>query len=297
MQTTGDGPNKDVVLRANESARVEKGKDADDLHLIVGGEVGDPPKFVRRLVNPPRLLDLLDIVAGGNGLENHRERGIDPVSGMEDTMFFTDYRESDRQFHPIGWHKPIDGVFMPDGRDGSVWINSAGQEFDAFPTTDGKVFGSIWSRAAHIGKVRKKITKSWAYSMVNDLQFMPEQRGLLVFYANAGITFDLDALRTMHPELIPSRFRAVVGLADGSHSNPDDFGQADLWVIVDGQLKFKREKLRVRDGVVSLDVKLEPSDRFLTLAATDGGNGIGLDCVVFGDPVLQTISTDNRKED
>ena len=67
-------------------------------------------------------------------------------------------------------------------------------------------------------------------------------------------------------------------------------GLADLWVFVDGRLKFKRTQLRPQDGVVKIDVELGQGDRFLTLVSTDGGNGISADWVVFGDPVVQMIS-------
>ena len=43
-----------------------------------------PRLFVRRLAQAPKALDLLDIVAGGNGTGHCRERGIDPTTGMED---------------------------------------------------------------------------------------------------------------------------------------------------------------------------------------------------------------------
>ncbi|NLF08616.1 MAG: hypothetical protein GX594_11660 [Pirellulaceae bacterium] len=298
VEVVNGGSKQDVVLHEGDAARVFSDKPAALKRLATDEAAGEMPSFVRRLAPPPtpKPIDLLDIVAGGNGLGNKRECGIDPSTGMEDSMFQIEYRENSRRFIPVAWNEIIDGVFMPDCRNGSVQIDSIGHKFGGFPETDGRQFGSIWSRAADVGQVREKITRSWVYSMVNGAQFMPERRGLLVFYANTGITFDLGALRKIHSNIWPARFQAVAGLADGEHSNPEDFGQVDLWVLVDGQLKFKREKLRVSDGVVKLDIELATSDHFLTLAVSDGGNGIGLDCVVFGDPVLEAASTENRKE-
>ena len=37
-------------------------------------------------------------------------------------------------------------------------------------------------------------------------------------------------------------------------------------------------------------VPLAENDRFLTLAATDGGNGIESDSIIFGDPRLELVS-------
>lgn len=110
-----------------------------------------------------------------------------------------------------------------------------------------------------------------------------------------------DAIRRMYRDVRPARFRAVAGLADGPYRNPNakerGFGLIDLWIFVDGQLKMKREQLRVSGGTVKVDLELGPSDRFLTLVATDGGNGIGWDCVVVGEPVLEMTETDKNDSD
>ena len=77
---------------------------------------------------------------------------------------------------------------------------------------------------------------------------------------------------------------------------------ADIWVLVDGQLKLSRTHLRPQDGAINVDVELGPKDRFLTLVSTDGGNSFQYDWVVFGDPVLEMVlaedpeATSNRKE-
>ena len=69
---------------------------------------------------------------------------------------------------------------------------------------------------------------------------------------------------------------------------------ADLWVFVDGRLKFHRERFRPRDGAFRVDVEIGPDERFLTLVSTDGGNGPVCDWLVIGDPVLQMTSTDRN---
>ena len=61
---------------------------------------------------------------------------------------------------------------------------------------------------------------------------------------------------------------------------------ADIWVFVDGRVKFQRQGLQQNDSPVCVDTKLGPGDRFLTLVATDGDRDTGYDWVVFGDPVL-----------
>ena len=74
---------------------------------------------------------------------------------------------------------------------------------------------------------------------------------------------------------------------------------AEIWVFVDGCLKL-RSALKPTpakwSGAVPIDIALKPTDRFLTLVTTDGGDGIDHDWVVFGDPVLQ-IGLEEERED
>ena len=69
----GAGGEGSVVLRANESARVEKDHKTGGSRIVTGRAVGAAPKFARRVYEPPKYLDLLDVVAGGNGLGHRRE--------------------------------------------------------------------------------------------------------------------------------------------------------------------------------------------------------------------------------
>jgi hypothetical protein len=94
-------------------------------------------------------------------------------------------------------------------------------------------------------------------------------------------------MRNLVPGAWPARFRAVAGMADAHKFDPNGLGLADLWIIVDGRLKQKQTQFRPQDGAIPLSVDLGPTDQFLTLATTDGGNGYFCDWVVFGDPVLE----------
>ena len=285
-----------IQLTAGESARVEKGKGHGDARLITGDTVGTPPRFVRRIHEPPKVLDLLDIVAGGNGSGHRRERGIDPTTGMQDPSFVGNDRGGDRRYWPIAWHKLIDGVFVPDGGAGAVKLDSAGHTY-ALPHTEGRVYGSIWARAADVSVGDNlKNSRFWIYGIGRGGQFMPEGRGLLALCADVGITFDLEAIHQTYPEVVPSRFRAVAGLGDARPLSPTADGMADLWVFVDGRLEFHRANLRPQDGAVNVDVKLGLADRFLTLVSTDSTADKSCDWVVFGDPVLH-MRPQNRKED
>ena len=143
---------------------------------------------------------------------------------------------------------------------------------------------------------RKVAPEYWIYAVTRAEQYMPEGRGLLAFHTNAGVTFDLEAMRQLHRRVRPARFRAVAGVADARSVVPSfENGFADVWVFVDGQLKWKRTGLRPEDGPVKINVELRAGDRFLTLVGTDRGQE-NAGWLVLGDPVLQMAAADEGKE-
>ena len=121
--------------------------------------------------------------------------------------------------------------------------------------------------------------------------FMPGRRGLLGLHANAGISFDLEAISRAHPGASVKGFRAVAGMLDAALEAPWANARADVWIFIDGRLVWQRRGLRPSDGGRAVNVPLQPQDRFLTLVSADGGDGIGRDWVVFGDPVLEATSS------
>jgi hypothetical protein len=289
MQSIGERGRQHVVLRERESARVEKSTVAGGSRLVSCQT--DPRNFVRRMVKTPKELDLLDMVAGGDGAGRRRERGIDPNTGLEDPVFALGQRDANHRYRAVGWIESIDGVFVVGGGPKAVQLDSAGHVFDGFPKTSGKTWGSIWPRAAEVDPSGRQT--GWIFDL--DRRFTPDGRGLLAFLPSVGITFDLEAMRRMYPEARPARFRAVAGLGDRPGFSPSPDGLVDLWVFVDGRLKLKRLGFCRRDGALRVDVELGPTDRFLTLAATDGGDGQEGDWLVLGDPVLEMVSSQPQK--
>ncbi|MBN1393432.1 MAG: NPCBM/NEW2 domain-containing protein [Pirellulales bacterium] len=289
-----------VQLAAGESALVKKTA-AETVRFT---RPATPPTFVRRIYEPPKLIDLLDIVAGGDGTGRRRERGIDPTTGKQDTYFLpTQYRFENR-YHLVQWNRLIDGVCIPDGRTEPVVLDSAGHTFAEFgELTEGLTIGPIWAREADVSTINQKRTRhAYIYTMGRGDEFMPEDRGLLGFHTNKGITFDLRAMREAHKGIRPSIFKAVIGLADASVAYADRFGKADVWIFVDGRLAWKH---RVHQGEkpVAAEVELGPDAQFLTILGTNAGDGSSGDWLVLGDPVLElaeteaAVSTDNGKQD
>ena len=259
-----------VVLRENESARVERIQGSGRPAIVMGYSAADPRAFARRMVRLPKVLDLLDIVADGNGLGKRREAGIDPTTGVyEGRMYRIGARVSGDITASIRTHCLMASSF-PLAAQEPVVLDSAGHTFDGFPRTDVNgpaTYGSIWARAAKVKPdYRKEDVPNhdyWIYAFGQGEEFMPERRGLLGMSASSGITFSLDAMRKTYHGARPARFRAVAGMASDRDVYPNVAGLADLWVFVDGQVKFKRTQFGPQDGAFSVNVEIGPTDHFL----------------------------------
>ena len=226
------------------------------------------------------MLDLADIVGGGSGDGSGEPgQGIDPRNGLRASWgmrmgFLSDVRVN--RYSPA--HHPwVDGVFIPEGGSReSVPVTSTGIHVSELPTTSGQAWDFIRN-----GPVNSQHSPELA-----GVWFGSEQHSLIGLHANAGITFDVAELRAVLGE--PSlEFSARVGYF--GHESPDAY--ADAWVFVDGQLKAVFRRLSRADGLKSVEAPLPPESRFLTLVSTDGGNGIGMDQIGFGDPVVRTATS------
>jgi hypothetical protein len=117
----------------------------------------------------------------------------------------------------------------------------------------------------------------------------------LFLHSNKGITFDLDAIRRANSRRTLLRFRAVAGnLETASASGSSNL--ADAWVLVDGKMRFRRCEINAFNGAFPVVIPLKAADRFLTLVATDAGDGIETDWIVFGDPRLEFVSGQPMRE-
>jgi hypothetical protein len=115
--------------------------------------------------------------------------------------------------------------------------------------------------------------------------------GLLFLHANKGITFDLDAIRRANPGCKMLRFRAAAGNTEmAAEGGRRDVVCADIWVLVDGKVRFQRREINRSQGAYMVMLPIGKNDRFLTLAATDGGDGTEWDWIIFGDPRLELLS-------
>jgi mono/diheme cytochrome c family protein len=218
-------------------------------------------------------ISLADLVGGGNGTGSGKYRqGIDPRSGVVQTRDFGDLANV-KPNHFTKTKLPfIDGVFIPDGQGGKavIPVSSTGLTVTGLPATSGKAWDAI--RNGPVGSQHSPVA--------GGIDFTKEGHSLVGLHANAGITFDLDAIRKTSGEK-GMRFTAKLAYfgAEGPNS-------ADVWVFVDGVKVFEARGLGRKDGLRDLDLALPSAARFLTLVSGDGGNGYGHDQVGFGDPRL-----------
>jgi len=258
--------------------------DADAAHIEPVD--ADARRFVRHLPPKPYDLDLADMIAGGDGRGGGnavRYHGINPANGRMDAAAGQGRLWGDYRYHRVEISPYIDGVFIPDGKKGPVTLDSAGHATDRLPATTNGAQDLV-----RRGGTRDQDEREANFPPVLDgVDFRTAGHSVIGLHANAGVTVDLTAIRETNAEMAIARFASVTGVIDkGKHS-----GRVEVWVFVDGRLRFHRPNLRGDGRGHRIEIPLTPSDRFLTLVTTDGGNGTGHDWLIFGDPRLQLVPT------
>jgi hypothetical protein len=281
------------LLHANQAVTVEKidKPSRDNSRTTVFVTPAKHVDFVRDISKrTDKTLDLVDVVAGGNGFSGRRDRGIDPIgeqSSHPDEYWaiygtYSYSRVSNRPF--------IDGIFIPDGRKGPVQTDSAGHAFAEFPKTDNcTIAGPIWAGSGIPAEKGRNENIKWPHVLqLAGVDYSQPGHGILMMIPNQGITFDLDAIRRANPEWSVVRFLAVI--ADVDWASPESHF-VDFWVIVDGQRRSHFRQITMLNKALPVNVPIGPKDRFLTLATTDGGDELAGDFAIFGDPRLELVES------
>jgi hypothetical protein len=267
------------VLHENQSTRVECGAG----HALVVIPVAESARFVRQMPKPSvTTLDLVDMVAGGDGHSSRRGRGIDPTTGLTNNVQPENVNaQGDYKYHRVAGSPLVDGIFIPDGSKGPVQIDSAGHTFPDCPTTDNCSWAYVWAGGELPPAIGSRMSAKLA-----GVDYTATEHSLLVIHSNKGITFDLAAVRRSNPGCEVLRFRATAGNVE-AESEKGAAVSADIWVLVDGEVRFKRREFNSYNGAAPVAIPIRASDRFLTLAVTDAGNSYMCDQIIFGDPKLE----------
>ena len=216
-------------------------------------------------------IDLADVVGGGDGRGSGRKGfGIDARSGQV-------VDEQPRSLlSNIAVNKPVPGptkfvnaVFIPHG-PGAVPVTTGGLAVQGIPETSQAGWDAI----------RNGPVASQYSTKLGDVDYAQDDHTILGLHANSGITFDLAEI-TADLQLSNPRFCAVVGYGGRTAE-----AGADYFVFVDGAVAATG-RIGADDGGTPLDVSLPMGAKFLTLVATDAGNGIGMDQIFFGDARIE----------
>jgi hypothetical protein len=243
--------------------------------------------FVRRLPGqgelfgiPNKRLDLADIVGGGSGLgTGQRHTCINPATGEVYARYRHEQRQGGKGYVSVPSLSMVDGVFVPLGSGGSMTISSSGHRY-AFPPAQG---GEWWVEIAH-GGIANLDDPYPAPLTLGDQVFGQGNHPALLMHANAGITFDLDAVRESLDGTRIAGFTAYCGVSNRERETGDP--ASEFYVLVDGEPRFHREITMRTRPIPTVRIPLGSEDRFLTLACLAGEENVG-DWSFFGDAALE----------
>ena len=215
--------------------------------------------------------DLADIVGGGDGLGTGKlGEGIDQVTGKPLSAKRGFVEGAKPNVFARSTVKFIDGVVIPDLNPEGTQITSTGIKVMKPARTSGQVWDAI-----RFGPVNSQFS-----TKLDGVDYAADGHTLLSLHANAAITFDLTALREAGAPA-EMRLTATAGYFGQTPKNGASFS-----VYVDGESKANHKNIGRDDGGLAVEILLPATSRFLTLMATDGGNGIGHDQICFADAWL-----------
>ncbi len=250
-----------------------------------------PSQIVRKMPLSPHFgipgerLDLADVVGGGNGFgTGDLGVAICPATGLPVELLESD-RSGTQKYAVITWNPYIDGAFVPDGRTTQT-VTSAGHVFAECPPTNNIYYMEI----TNVGQA------TCGRQLLSGCSYGTEVDPCILMHANLGITFDLARIALSNPGLHITRFRSGIGVSESGTERPCN---ADFWVLVDGQVRYRRPGIQRKGIVEEAVVELAETDRFLTLVTTDGGDpdpqpsggrATDSDWAVFARPHLELVT-------
>ena len=234
---------------------------------------------------PGRRVDVAGLATGGSGFgQRQSNAAINPLSGESVTLENTwevwigqQGPVEGEMFHPVQTTAFVDGVFVVGRGAGPLTVSSTGVQTNR-PVSDGSygmmiVTDHSWTQ------------KPWK---LGEGVYGTERRPGILVHANAGITFDLAALRESLTDVDPAGFHAMCGIPEIEPAASDG-KQVDAelrWVA--GREVFRQMIRHRQAGAYEANVKLTPEDRFLTLMCTSGTDGSNVgDWGVFGEPAIE----------
>ncbi|MBL9154986.1 MAG: DUF1553 domain-containing protein [Verrucomicrobiales bacterium] len=229
-------------------------------------------------------IDLADVVGGGNGLGTGKPRqGLDPrTAQVQERDFGNLGNVKVNTFAACGHQAFVDGVVIPDGGPGggaAVPISSTGLTVTDVPDTSGLAWDVIRN-----GRVASQFSTE-----LGGVDYASAGHSLLGIHANAGITFDLAAIREAN------RAGAMTLSAVAGYGGREGPHGAELRLYLDGKPAFSH-RLSRKGGAVAVEIAIPEPVRFLTVLSTDGGDGYANDQVFLGDARLRPATPPTATE-
>lgn len=283
---TKGGPRQSVLVQEGQAKQAGPEGAIQDIRLqkdLFARQISSRAGVVWR----GQRFDLADAVSGGTGFGGGRPGwGLSVQTGR--AAMLQDARlENNRPatFVRTPEYPFLDGAFVP-GRtsSGGGVVSSTGLRFEQAPFSSGAGFGGVYC-----GRVEQNRAEEY-FRLVWEEGAATRSRSALCVYGDAGITIDLEAVRRAIPGCQVRTFRVVCGLSPEESSRLTVGNTlADVFVLLDGQLVFEKRSISRFSEPEAVEILLEPSQRFLTLAAMDSGDSLGADWVVFVEPVLELV--------
>ena len=251
--------------------------------VLVTLDTSLPQLFVQDLSQSTMPLELADLLSGGNGTEEHRGGVLDPGSGAFGIWGTLDpwYDKSsdkpataDATYHRTIGLPVVDGCFIPAKTATPQPIDSAGDCFH-FPNA----VGTSSMRLCVAGNVAPLPGGKTITPVLNGTNYSFAGHSYVMVCPDIGFTLNLSAIRHLHPGGQLTRFRCQFG----NLSPANQSGMADILVLIDGVQRFAQPGFTAQAGTVAVDIPLNQSDHFLTIATTGGGAGNSL---LIGDAYL-----------
>ena len=236
-------------------------------------------------------LDLADIIGGGNGFGAGKlEYGINPETGV------SAYRDRDRfkmssyqGFIAVADNPYVDGVFCPFKDNASIQVSTQKHLFEECPLTSGLYWGYVMN-SGWFGQTSKGEGVFNGNLQLDGQVYGSREFPAIAIHSNAGVTFDLDAIRKSIGVFKLERFTARCGISElvtekgGVSFEP----KASFYVLLDGQKQFEQIDMTPADGGADVDLEIPADVRFLTLLVTEGGDRTyDGDWTLFANPKLQ----------
>ncbi|MFI4860842.1 MAG: FecR domain-containing protein [Phycisphaerales bacterium JB063] len=240
-----------------------------------------------------RVLDLVDAVAGGDGTTGRRNAGIDPQNGRwQDAPMGGEWgRVGDDRFHTVPYCPLIAGTFIPRIQGEATQLDPAGHTFNGLTVGDRYGYGQTWAG----GYVPVPGEQPELDTIIEGVNYAAPSRGLIRMHANSGLCFDLGEMRRLHPGLTTTRFRAGLSNREATRREAGTesiYASVDVWVFVDGELRYSRSDVTTSDGLLDIDLPLSGGDRYLTVVITDALNTNTFDWVLLCQPRIDLRPSD-----